>query len=103
MKKNFKCWDVSWDQPRVIFTTDYERKNVEVGIRYELRFDGDREFWITSYSPYIDDVVIHDLAVVSVPVNWNNADICTRLFAIGKKLYYYDNSDRLICAGEIES
>lgn len=80
-----------------------ERKYVEIGIRYTLRFDGDREIWIVRPSPYSEDVVFHDTAIVSVPANWNNSDICTKLFVTGKKLYYYDNSGRLICAGEIES
>ena len=102
MKKVFKCWVVSWDKPNVIFKIDY-KKDVKVGILYTLVYDGEREVLRTKVFPYSEDVVLHDWATVSVPANWNDADIRENLFLTGKKLYYYDNSDSLICAGEIES
>ena len=80
-----------------------ERKEVKIGIRYTLVYDGTREFIRTRIFPHSEDVVIHDSAIVSVPLEWDDADIRENLFLTGKKLYYYDNSDRLICGGEIES
>lgn len=80
-----------------------EKKEVRIGIRYTLIYDGVREFLRTRVFPYREDVVIHDLGTVSVPAAWNDMDIRENLFLTGKKLYYYDNSNRLICAGTIES
>ena len=84
-------------------TMNEERKDVKVGIRYTLVYDGIREFLRTRVFPYSENVVIHDSATVSVPEWWDVADIRENLFLTGKKLYYYDNSDHLICAGKIES
>lgn len=102
MKKVFKCWDVSRDESKVMFKLDC-KKDVKVGIRYTLVYDGVSEFLRTKIFPYSEDVVLHDWATVSVPANWNDADIRENLFLTGKKLYYYDNSARIVCAGEIES
>lgn len=80
-----------------------ERKDVKIGIRYTLVYDGASEFFRTRIFPYSEDVVLHDWGTVSVPSDWADADIRENLFSTGKKLYYYDNGDHLICAGEIES
>ena len=80
-----------------------ERKDVKIGIRYVLRFDGNRGIWSAKCFPYSDDVVIHYSVIVSVPANWNSADICSELFLIGEKIYYFDDASRLIYAGAIKS
>lgn len=41
--------------------------------------------------------------IVSVPEWWTFADICENFGVAGKKIYYIDDADRLICAGKIDS